>query len=237
MRAGEGLPDIHGGRRQAALHRSLTITGAGLTLGAGTVLARMTIEGSSHLAIDGEEERILALLSVAFDKSISANAIGNLRRASEQWSRGDKCLAHIHLAHAGLPQLDKEGAARLALAGKVLAKGFSPRALLKVFGLLRAADDALRFNPNQPRVPAGSGRESGAGHPAMAAPVRAPGSLRSPKSNMKASTPREIPRTIFMRKGAPSEPRRPAKMSGTGVRSALCRRQLFHSRGRSRNQC
>lgn len=103
MTASEGFREIHGGSRQAALHRSLTITSAGLALGTGTVLARMKRDGPPYqLAIDGEEERILALLSVAFDKSVSTRAIGNLRRASEQWSRGDKCLAHIHLAHAGV---------------------------------------------------------------------------------------------------------------------------------------
>jgi hypothetical protein len=103
----------------------------------------------------------LALLAVAFGKSVPVHVIGNLRRAAEQWSRGDKCLAHIHLAFAGLPQIDEDCAARLALADEALRMGVTPRALFKALGLDSAALDALKFNPDQPRVPAGSGRESG----------------------------------------------------------------------------
>jgi hypothetical protein len=74
---------------------ALTITEAGLTLGAGTVLARMTQGAPSYVAFDGMEPRILALLTVAFGKSVPSHVIANLRRAAEQWSRGDKCLAHM----------------------------------------------------------------------------------------------------------------------------------------------
>jgi hypothetical protein len=87
--------------------------------------------------------------------------IGNLRRAAEQWSRGDKCLAHIHLAFAGLPQIDEDGAARLALGDEALGIGVTPSALLKALGLDSAPLDALKFDPSQPRVPGGSGRDSG----------------------------------------------------------------------------
>jgi len=91
-----------------------------------TVLARMMKEAPSQLAIDGEEERILALLSAGFDKSVPVEVIGNMRRASEQWSRGERCLAHIHLGFAGLPQIGEDGATRLALADEALAKGVTP---------------------------------------------------------------------------------------------------------------
>jgi hypothetical protein len=100
----------------------------GLILGRGAVLARPAGGATSRLAIEGEEERMVALLSAAIDKNISARALGNLRRASEQWALGDKCLAHIHLAFAGLPKIDDEGAIRLALAEEALAKGrLAPR--------------------------------------------------------------------------------------------------------------
>ena len=49
----------------------------------------------------------------------------------------------------------------MALAEEALAKGASPRALLKALGLDGASLDARKFNPDQPRVPAGNGRESG----------------------------------------------------------------------------
>jgi hypothetical protein len=100
-----------------------------LTLGRGTILARISQESPPQLAIGGEEERILALLAAAFGESVPAQVIKNLRRASEQWSRGDKCLARIHLALAGLPQVDEDGATRLALADEALGKGLSPRGL------------------------------------------------------------------------------------------------------------
>lgn len=115
----------------------------------------------SHVTFDGMETRILTLLTVAFGKSVPSHVIANLRRAAEQWSRGDKCLAHIHLAFAGLPQIDELGATRLALADEALSKGLTPRALLKAIGLDGTPLDVIKFDSNQPRVPAGSGRESG----------------------------------------------------------------------------
>jgi hypothetical protein len=60
---------------------------------------------------------------------VPAQLISNLRRASVHWTRGDKCLAHIYLAHAGLPEVDEATAAPLALADEALAKGIAPRAL------------------------------------------------------------------------------------------------------------
>ena len=166
MRASEGFGEIDEWAPRAPLQCSLAITGAGLTLGRGTVLARMTQEAPPRLAVDGAEERILTLLSAALGKSVPLRLLDNLRRASEQWSRGDKCLAHIHLAFTGLPQIGEDGATRLVLADEALAKGASPRALLKALGLDSTPLDALKFNPDQPRVPAGSGRESGRWAPA-----------------------------------------------------------------------
>jgi hypothetical protein len=128
VQGSEGVEEIHAGVPPASLHRSLTITDAGLVLGRGNILAGMTQEPPSLLAIDGEEERMLAMLSVAFGKSVPVPLIENLRRASEQWSRGDKCLAHILLAFAGLPQIDEDAAKRLALADEALGKGASPGA-------------------------------------------------------------------------------------------------------------
>lgn len=161
MQASEGENSFHEQILRAPLHRPLRITEAGLILGRGTVLARMTQGVPSHVGVDGEEERILTLLTVTFSKSLPVQLMGNLRRASDQWSRGDKCLAHIHLAFAGLPYVDEDGATRLALADEALAKGLDPHALLKALGLDSTPLAALKFDPNQPRVPAGNGPESG----------------------------------------------------------------------------
>ena len=81
-------------------------------------------------------------------------------RASEQWARGDKCLAYIHLAHAGLPEIDEAGAYRLALCEQALALGCMPRAIYKALDL-EPPLPFHKFDADQPRVPAGSGREGG----------------------------------------------------------------------------
>lgn len=161
MRASNFSNEVDERAPRAPLQRSLAITHAGLTLGSGTILARIHEDMPARLAIEGEEERILALISAALGKTAQARIIGNLQRASEQWARGDKCLAHFHLAFAGLPQIDETDAARLALAGEALAKGASPAELLKALGLDGDSLDARKFNPDQPHVPAGNGREGG----------------------------------------------------------------------------
>jgi hypothetical protein len=60
-----------------------------------------------------------------------------------------------------LPKIDDTDAYRLFLAGTALEKGVSPSELMKALGFPRAARDLEKYNPDQPRVPAGSGRESG----------------------------------------------------------------------------
>lgn len=59
-----------------------TMTADGLVLGAGTVLAKGTLDDgyAPGLARDGAQERILALLSVAYGRAASPAALGNIRR-------------------------------------------------------------------------------------------------------------------------------------------------------------
>jgi len=52
-------------------------------------------------------------------------------------------------------------AERLSLAESLLDQGMTPRGLMKELGLGPATLDLRNYNPAQPRVPAGSGRESG----------------------------------------------------------------------------
>lgn len=82
--------------RSSPLTFFMTFTDEGLVFGAGTVLAKRRPDRA--LALDGEEERILALLAVAYGRSVSPQVIGNIRRATREWANGDNCLAHIHLA-------------------------------------------------------------------------------------------------------------------------------------------
>jgi hypothetical protein len=85
----------------------LAFTGDGLVLGAGTLVAPMRRGGGDALDLSGED-RVLALLAVAFSAPVNAAVLGKLRRASELWAQGDKCLAQIHLAHLRLPKLESE---------------------------------------------------------------------------------------------------------------------------------
>jgi hypothetical protein len=145
------------------LHREMTFTQAGLVLGRGTLLAEFRTEGRAArgLAFDGEEVLLLSLLTAAYREPLAGGVIERIRRAGEFWRAGEKALAQIHLAFLGLPKIDEADAYRLFLAGTALEKGASPSDLMKALGFPRAARDIEKFNPDQPRVPAGSGRESG----------------------------------------------------------------------------
>ena len=94
-------------------YRQMTVTEQGLVLGAGTLLAKM---GEDGLCLDGEEERILTLLAIAYRGDVPGAALGMFRRVSKHWQGGDKCLAAIHLAQSGLPEID-EDAAYVPVAG------------------------------------------------------------------------------------------------------------------------
>jgi hypothetical protein len=146
---------------------AMTLSAEGLVLGAGTVLAKWQNRDDREqaLAIDGREERLLALLAIAYGQTVSPSVLGNIRRAARDWNRGETCLALIHLARSGLPALPAGEAApfRLFVADRLLDDGMSPRELLKGCDLDTAGLDRFKagFDPNEPRLPAGSGSGSG----------------------------------------------------------------------------
>ncbi len=136
----------------------------GLVLGAGTlVVAADTARRLSSLG--GQEARVLALLSAAYNRAVPPSVLGNIERAAKSWREGDDSLAYIHLAHAGLPELQdpREAARRLFLADGLMKAGGKPRAIFEILNLDATFIDAFekQYNPGQPRVPAGSGRISG----------------------------------------------------------------------------
>jgi len=139
-------------------------TPEGLVFGAGTVL--LPVDGRRRLRkLNGQEARILALLSAAYGKAISPAVLGNIERAAKSWHEGDNCLAYVHLAHARLsePNDPYESARRLFMTDTLLKSGASPRAILKALRLDAAYIEAVEkfYNPLEPRVPKGSGRPSG----------------------------------------------------------------------------
>jgi hypothetical protein len=107
-------------------------------------------------------ERLLTLLGVSYWDQVPPGVVNKIEKASEQWRRGERALAHIHLAFARLPRLESANDAyRLYLAEALLDDGLPPREMLAELGLGRAMRQLDKFDPDQPRVPAGSGRESG----------------------------------------------------------------------------
>ncbi|MGH6852366.1 MAG: hypothetical protein ACREDJ_04030, partial [Methylocella sp.] len=147
--------------RFGRLHPRLEITGDGLVLGAGTLLAKTPsgARGRPHLAVD--EPRVMALLATAYGKPVAPHVLARLRRAAELWNDGEKALAHIHLAHADRPPCGEDETLRLLLAEECLSAGITPAELMKAQGFVPALLALLKYNPSQPRVSAGSGRESG----------------------------------------------------------------------------
>jgi hypothetical protein len=114
------------------IYSRLEITGRGFTLGAETVLARMgrNARGRPCLAL-ADEPRVLALLSTAYGRPVAAHAVTKMRRAAELWNEGEKALAHIHIAHIGLPACGgKDQMLRLFLAEECLAAGVTPAELI-----------------------------------------------------------------------------------------------------------
>src|SRR5215472_6198562 len=102
----------------------MTMVGEGLVLGT-TVLVPLFPDdlGLADLVVTAGEQRILALLAVAYGKAVAPDVLSNIRRAVREWRHGEPCLAQIHLVHSGLPRLvDAETASsRLILADRLLA--------------------------------------------------------------------------------------------------------------------
>lgn len=145
----------------------------GLTLGHGTVLVRVAT-GLSGAAAEAASLRAASLYAIAAGVPLSKAARAGLQAAITHWTSGDKALAQLRLVFADLPRLDSPAdAERLAEAADLLDRGVSPASLMKRFGL-EPYDDFAKFDPAQPRVPAGSGRESGRWTDGAASPAASP---------------------------------------------------------------
>jgi hypothetical protein len=149
--------------RNVPIQSVLHFTPEGLVFGAATVV--VPADGRRRLQkLKGQETRVLALLSAAYNKTVSPTVLGNIERAAKSWREGDDCLAYMHLAHAGLsePQDPYESARCLFIADALLRTGTSPWAILKALKCDAAYIDAVeKYDSSEPRVAAGSGRISG----------------------------------------------------------------------------
>jgi hypothetical protein len=156
--------DWHARERAVPIHPIMTFAPEGLVLSANTVL--VPADGPRRLqSLRGREAYVLALLSAAYGKAVAPSVLGQIERAAKAWGDGDHCLANIHLAHAGLPPLDdsRAGAYRLFLACGAIERHASARAVFAALHLDARYIDGFEklYNPEEPRVPAGSGRTSG----------------------------------------------------------------------------
>lgn len=118
---------------------------------------------SRHLALEADRERLLTMLSIVAGRPISATQVlDHVDAAALIWRRGDKALANLRLVFSSLPRLaDRNAVNRLALAEEILDEGTSPIALLKALWPDTAPTLTLNYDPEQPRVPAGHGADSG----------------------------------------------------------------------------
>lgn len=135
---------------------SLTLSDQGVVLGKGTVI--VPLDDEPGLALAGNEERILALLSVARWGLATPEMLEKIAGAHRFLARGEVGLAAIHLCLSGQPPLAHRGEAKaLDLAARELDQGMRPFDLLKGLWLLpgevryAAWRKSFSFNPEQPR--------------------------------------------------------------------------------------
>ena len=135
----------------------------GLVLGAGTVLAPCG-ETSRDISIDPSEPRLHALLTAAHLGRPSIPGLAHLGKAADCWREQQDALAAMHLVLSGLDRLEQPEADshRLFLADGLLKRGADADAIIDAIKSGPSGLEQLRkFDPNQPRVAAGSGRTSG----------------------------------------------------------------------------
>jgi hypothetical protein len=115
------------------------------------------VKGTS---LAGQEARVMALLSAAYNRAVDPSVLRSFEAAERFIKRQEPATAMIVLIQSGIPSLPKtepertQALWRLFASDAFLADGVAPTELLKVWGY----DPALvkTFNPDQPRVPAGS---------------------------------------------------------------------------------
>ena len=140
----------------ARLYDKPSFEARGLVLGAGALLAETGFAASS--------ERLEALLAVAYGRERARRSLGHVQAAASRWAKGDKSRAELHLALARLDRLQapRDVARRLFMADGLMRAGVAPKAIIDALDVAPSAGEAtFKFNPDQPRVPASSGRASG----------------------------------------------------------------------------
>jgi hypothetical protein len=142
---------------------ALYFSGAGLTLG-GRLIAPHPVTALDRAVGDRvASDRLDALLALAFRKKLAPHLLRHIEVAAAHSRRGDHVQANIRLAMAWLTYIPEPAqiGLRLDLADKLLSGGMPAGVLLKELDLEPPETLACDYNPDQPRVPAGNGGESG----------------------------------------------------------------------------
>ena len=178
----ERLDKAWGARlRSTANDPVMRFSDEGLVLGAGTVLAKSGGSGRDN-TINPLAPRLQALLAAAHLRRPTAEALAHLRKAAERWRDGQDALAAMHLVLSQVDRLEEPeaDAHRLFLADGLLNAGLEEPAIIAA---IEAGGPALeqfvKYNQDQPRVPAGSGRTSGEWTASDGVPASSPSDMDS----------------------------------------------------------
>jgi hypothetical protein len=149
-------------RKSVPIDPVMRFSSEGLVLGAGTILAKSRAPGR-NVSIDPQEPRLQALLAAAHLSRPAGTALSHLCKAAERWNEGNDALASIHLSLSNVERLKWPiaDARRLFLADGLLKAGFSASVMISTIEAGDPSFEMHKYDPDQPRVPAGSGRTSG----------------------------------------------------------------------------
>ncbi|WP_374545016.1 hypothetical protein [Rhodoblastus sp.] len=118
--------------------RTAQLTGHGLVLGEGVIVAPLTkrADGAVALVVEGREAEIYSLLSLAQGGAVQPNVLHGVHGVSKCLAKGEWAGAAIRLAQIGLPPLRGPRDAEILKAGATfLGKGFSPWTILHAAGI------------------------------------------------------------------------------------------------------
>jgi hypothetical protein len=141
----------------------MRFSNVGLVLGAETILAPARAS-ARDVTVDVTDRRLVALLAAAHLRRPASLDLAHIHKAADRWRAGDDALVAMHLALSRLSHLADpvRDAQRLFLADGLLKAGFSANTIVKALDLdASPAGRVSKYSPDQPRVPAGSGRASG----------------------------------------------------------------------------
>lgn len=149
-------------RASNAIDPVMRFSDQGLTMGAGTVLVSSGVS-CRDIRVDPADARLRALLAAAHQRAPSLGGLNHLCKAAERWREGRDSLAAMHLALSRLNRLSQPeaDAHRLFLAEGLLLHGVEAGAIIKAAVAALERSQVRKYDPDQPRVPAGSGRASG----------------------------------------------------------------------------